>query len=141
MHTLKQNHPAATFRQPFTQHDSNHYETERFQLRLSDNAKTHSSVLCRNPVAETMRAALLEYRGLRRTPSLSKWRFYKLCRRRESERKCSCSIYHAKTASAVPTYISLASLEAGSPSHGCYESAIIQLLNSPTAAESSFRSW
>lgn len=34
MHTLKQNHPAVSFRQPFTQHDSNHYETEGLHLRL-----------------------------------------------------------------------------------------------------------
>jgi len=107
---------------------------QKDSISVSDNAKTHSSVLRRKPVA------LLQYKGFRRT-SLNKWHFYKLYRRREGERQRDCSIYRAKTAHAVPTYISLASPEAGSPSHGCYESAIIQLLNSPTAAESIFRSW
>jgi hypothetical protein len=64
MHNLKQNHPAVSFGQPFIQHDSDHYETEGFHLRLSDNAKTHSSVLRREPVAVTTRVALLQCSGL-----------------------------------------------------------------------------
>jgi hypothetical protein len=119
MRTQKQNHPAVSFGQLFSEHESNHYESEAFNLRLSHNAKTHSSVICREQVGVKTHFTLLQYRGLRRTPSLSKWHFYILYRRRESERKRGSSNDRAKTASAVPTYIWLASPEAGSPSYGC----------------------
>jgi len=42
------------------------------------NNRDHSSMLRRKPVAVTTRVALLQYRGLRRRPSLSRWYFYKL---------------------------------------------------------------
>lgn len=48
-----------TLQQLFSQYDSNHNESEAFHFRLSYNAKTHSSVLRRKPVAMQTRVALL----------------------------------------------------------------------------------